>query len=62
MAERDTAKMEETAELYKMVTAIKNINPNAKFTLDTSDLNTVIWHDETTPISLEDIKTEMDKL
>ena len=29
MAERETAKMEETAELYKMVTAIKNINTNA---------------------------------
>jgi len=62
MALRETAKMDETAQLYKMVTAITNINPNAKFTLDTSDLETVIWQDETNPISMSDIKTEMDKL
>jgi hypothetical protein len=45
--------------------AIKAINPIAECTVINEDINQIIWNDNTTPISKEDIKTkqeEMDKL
>ena len=46
MAEREIPKMEETAELYKMVTAIKNINPQnyegKKTTYSLEELESII--------------------
>ena len=50
----------------KIITAIININPSAKVVVhsknDDLDKSEIIWLDDTTPISKEDIKTEMDKL
>ena len=45
--------------------AILAINPNAKFTVQNNlDLDNceIEWHEDTTPISKEDIKVEWDKL
>ena len=45
--------------------AILKINPDAKFTVQNNlDLDNceIEWHEETTPISKEDIKVEWDKL
>ena len=41
-----------------IIKAIKKINPNAEVTVRGSDINTceIEWHNETTPISKEDIK------
>ena len=36
--------------------AIKDINPNAEFSVDNDDYNSIQWHNETTPISVTDIK------
>lgn len=48
----------------KIIEAILNINPSAIVVVRGSDLNTceIEWLEGTTPISKEDIKTEMDKL
>ena len=35
--------------------AIKAINPNAEFTIDNDDLDNIVWLNNTTPISKEDI-------
>ena len=44
--------------------AIKSLNPDAEFTCPTneSDFDKTIWHNNTTPISKEDIKTEQVRL
>jgi len=45
--------------------AILVINPKAEFTVHNNlDLDNceIIWHEDTTPISKEDIKVEWDKL
>jgi len=42
----------------KIFRAIKKINPNAKFTIGNSDLDTLQWI-ETTPISKADIEAKM---
>tara|TARA_B100000575_G_C22910527_1_gene528741 strand:- start:36 stop:311 length:276 start_codon:yes stop_codon:yes gene_type:complete len=41
--------------------AILKINPNAKVSVKGNDIDTceIEWHDNTTPISKEDIKTEI---
>lgn len=36
--------------------AIKSINPNAEFVYTEEDINTIEWHNETTPISVSDIE------
>jgi len=42
----------------KIIDAILKINPNAIFTIRGKDIDTckIEWHNETTPISKEDIK------
>ena len=44
-----------------IIEAIKKINPNAKVTVRGDDINTceIEWHDNTTPISKEDIKAQI---
>ena len=44
-----------------IVKAILKINPNAKFAVKGSDIDTceIEWHDNTTPISKEDIKAQI---
>ena len=54
-------------EFEKISKAITNINPNAIFSVrEVTDITldgvAIEWFEETTPISKEDIKTEMDKL
>lgn len=36
--------------------AIKDINPNAEFSIDGTDINNIEWHNGTTPISVADIQ------
>ena len=36
--------------------AIKDINPNAEFSVDNDDYNSIQWHNGTTPISVADIQ------
>ena len=45
----------------KIIKAIQKINPNAVVTVRGTDINTceIIWHDNTTPISKEDIKAQI---
>ena len=38
--------------------AIKKINSNAKFTYLEEDINTIEWHNGTTPISVSDIQAQ----
>ena len=42
--------------------AIKEINPNAEFSIEDNDINSIEWLNGTTPISVEDIQTKMDEL
>ena len=53
--------------IQKITEASLNINSNAIFSIEilpdqTIDDCTIIWHEGTSEISREDIKTEMDKL
>ena len=42
--------------------AIKKINPNAEFTYQAEDINTIQWLNGTTPIPKADIKAKMAEL
>ena len=42
--------------------AIKEINPNAEFSIEDNDINSIEWLNGTTPISVEDIQAKMDEL
>jgi hypothetical protein len=42
--------------------AIKKINPNAEFTYQEEDINTIQWLNGTTPISVEDIQNKLTEL
>ena len=44
-----------------IIDAILKINPNAKFAVRGTDIDTceIEWHDNTTPISKEDIKAQI---
>ena len=39
--------------------AIRKINPNAEFTYQNDDIDTIQWHNGTTPISKADIEAKM---
>ena len=39
--------------------AILQINPNAEFTYKNDDINTIEWHNGTTPISKADIQAQI---
>jgi hypothetical protein len=39
--------------------AIRAINPDAKFVIRSSDLDTIEWHDGTPPIAKSDIEAKM---
>jgi hypothetical protein len=47
--------------LHKILKAIRKINPNAVMTVAGDDIDTcsITWLEDTTPISKEDIKTQM---
>tara|TARA_R100001460_G_scaffold67894_1_gene108350 strand:- start:47 stop:340 length:294 start_codon:yes stop_codon:yes gene_type:complete len=42
--------------------AIKSINPNAEFVYIEEDINTIEWHNGTTPISVSDIESKQSEL
>jgi len=42
--------------------AIKGINPNAQFIYIEEDINTIEWHNGTTPISISDIQAKQAEL
>ena len=42
--------------------AIKSINPNAEFVYTEEDINTIEWHNGTTPISVSDIQAKQTEL
>jgi len=39
--------------------AIRKINPNAEFTYQNDDIDTIQWHNGTTPISKADIEAQL---
>jgi hypothetical protein len=40
----------------KIIKAILKINPTAEVSVSEEDINSIVWHDGTTPISKEDIE------
>ena len=42
-----------------VIQAILKINPNAEVSVSGNDINTIQWHNETTPISKADIEAKM---
>ena len=42
-----------------VIKAIQKINPNAEVSVSGNDINTVQWHNGTTPISKADIEAKM---
>ena len=42
--------------------AIKLINPNAEFTINNDDLDNIVWLNDTTPISKEDIISKANEI
>tara|TARA_R110000824_G_scaffold46472_1_gene133491 strand:- start:116 stop:373 length:258 start_codon:yes stop_codon:yes gene_type:complete len=42
-----------------IVEAIRKINPDAEVSLDNEDINTIIWHEGTDPISVADIQEQI---
>ena len=45
-----------------ILNSILAINPNAKCTINGEDVNNITWHDNTTPISKEDILAKQKEL
>jgi len=45
-----------------VIKAILKINPNAEVSVSGNDINTVQWHNGTTPISKADIEAKMAEL
>ena len=45
-----------------VIKAILSINPNAEASVSGNDINTVQWHNGTTPISKSDIEAKMAEL
>ena len=43
----------------KIIKAIQKINPNAEVSISNNDINTIQWHNGTTPISKADIEAKM---
>ena len=46
----------------KVIDAILKINPNAEVNVSGDDINQIVWHDGTTPISKADIEAKMVEL
>ncbi len=42
-----------------VINAILKINPNAEVSVSGNDINTIVWENETTPISKADIEAKM---
>jgi len=44
--------------MIRIIEAIQKINPNAEVTVRGNDINSIEWHNGTTPISKEDIEAQ----
>ena len=42
----------------KIINSILKINPNAQVSINSDDINSITWHNGTTPISKADIKAQ----
>ena len=45
-----------------VIKAILKINPNAEVSVSDNDINTIVWENNTTPISKSDIEAKMEEL
>jgi len=45
--------------MIDIIKAIQKINPNAEVSVDGEDINTIEWHNGTTPIPVADIEAKM---
>ncbi len=45
-----------------IIKAIQKINPNAEVSVSGNDINTIEWHNGTTPIPVADIEAKMTEL
>ena len=45
--------------MSRIIKAIQKINPNAEVSIKDDDINTLVWHNDTTPISNADIEAEL---
>ena len=45
--------------MYRVINAILKINPNAEVSVSGDDINTIQWHNGTTPIPKADIEAKM---
>ena len=45
-----------------VITAILEINPKAEVSCNNNDIDTIIWHNDTTPIPIADIQAKMNEL
>ena len=43
----------------KIIEAIKKINPNAEVSVSEEDINSIVWENGTTPISISDIQAQI---
>jgi len=43
----------------KIIKAILKINPTAEVSVSEEDINSIVWHNGTTPISKEDIEAQI---
>jgi hypothetical protein len=43
----------------KIIEAILKINPQAEISITNEDINTIVWHDGTTPIPVSDIQAQI---
>ena len=48
--------------MSKIIKAILKINPNAEVSVSGNDINTIEWHNGTTPIPVADIEAKMAEL
>ena len=45
-----------------VITAILEINPKAEVSCNNNDIDTIIWHNDTTPIPIANIQAKMNEL
>jgi len=43
----------------KIIEAVRKINPNAEISLKDEDVNSIVWENGTTPISVADIEAQI---
>ena len=46
-------------KINKIIKAIQKINPNAEVSVTNKDINSIVWHEGTTPIPVADIQAQI---